>query len=95
MAFLGPDDILIIEKNNGTVHRILNGIMSKEPLLDVNVANQVERGLLGIAIEKNDERPTYVFLYYTESVAKDGNDVSIDPLGNRLYRYELAETIPN
>ena len=52
MAFLGPDDLLIIEKNNGTVHRISNGVMSKEPLIDVNVANQVERGLLGIAIEK-------------------------------------------
>ena len=91
MAFLGPDDILIIEKNNGTVHRVSNGVMSKEPLIDVNVANQVERGLLGIAIEKNKNGPTYVFLYYTESVGKDGNDVSSDPLGNRLYRYQLAE----
>jgi len=90
IAFLGPDDILIIEKNNGTVRRVSNGVMSKEPLIDVNVANQVERGLLGIAIEKNKNGPTYVFLYYTESVAKDGNDVSSDPLGNRLYRYELA-----
>lgn len=58
MAFLGPDDILIIEKNNGTVHRIYNGLISKEPLLDINVANQVERGLLGIAIEKNKNAPT-------------------------------------
>jgi aldose sugar dehydrogenase len=91
MAFLGLDDILIIEKNNGTVHRISNRVISKEPLLDVNVANQVERGLLGIAIEKNKNGPTYVFLYYTETVSRDGNDVSSDPLGNRLYRYELAE----
>jgi len=90
MAFLGPDDLLIIEKNNGTVHRISNGVMSKEPLIDVNVANQVERGLLGIAIEKNKNGSTYVFLYYTESVAKDGNDFSADPLANRLYRYELS-----
>jgi glucose/arabinose dehydrogenase len=65
--------------------------MSKEPLIDVSVANQVERGLLGIAIEKNKNGPTYVFLYYTESVAKDGNDISTAPLGNRLYRYELTE----
>ena len=90
MAFLDPGDILIVEKNNGTVHRISNGVMSKEPLIDVNVANQAERGLLGIAIEKNKKGTTYVFLYYTESVAKDGNDASTDPLGNRLYRYELA-----
>src|SRR4030095_13413337 len=54
MAFLGSDDILVLEKNNGTVQRIVNGVMLREPLLDVNVANQVERGLLGVAIEKNN-----------------------------------------
>jgi aldose sugar dehydrogenase len=91
MAFLGLDDILIMEKNNGTVHRISNGVISKEPLLDINVANQVERGLLGIAIEKNKNGPTYVFLYYTKSVSRDGNEIGVNPLGNRLYRYELAE----
>jgi len=90
MAFLGLHDILILEKNNGTVNRILNGTISKEPLLDINIANHGERGLLGIAIEKNKNSPTYVFLYYTETVEKDGNDSNIDPLGNRLYRYELA-----
>jgi aldose sugar dehydrogenase len=91
MAFLGLDDILVIEKNNGTVYRFLNGVMSKEPLLDLNVANLVERGLLGIAVEKDKNGPTYVFLYCTETISKDGNDISIDPLGNRLYRYELSE----
>jgi glucose/arabinose dehydrogenase len=90
MSFLGPDDILVIEKNNGTVHRILNDVIS-EPLLDVNVANHGERGLLGIAVEKKKNEPTSVFLYYTETVQKDGNDSNVDPLGNRLYRYELAE----
>ena len=25
MAFLGPDDFLVLEKNNGTVIRVLNG----------------------------------------------------------------------
>ena len=91
MSFLGPDDILAIEKNNGTVHRILNGVITSEPLLDLNVANHGERGLLGIAVEKKENEPTSVFLYYTETVQKDGNDSNIDPLGNRLYRYELAE----
>ena len=53
MAFLGPNDILVLEKNTGKVHRILNGKILPEPLLDVNVANQAERGLLGIAIANN------------------------------------------
>jgi aldose sugar dehydrogenase len=91
MAFLGPDDILVLEKENGTVQRIVNGTILDEPLLDVNVATKSERGMLGIAVTKNQTN-TYVFLYYTESDGEDGNDVSeeVDPLGNRLYRYELV-----
>jgi glucose/arabinose dehydrogenase len=99
MAFLGPDDILVLEKDKGTVQRIVNGEMLPEPLLDVNVANKSERGMLGIAVPKNGTtNNTYVFLYFTESV-HDGNDdcpkddfcnPGNDPLGNRLYRYELV-----
>src|SRR5919197_3364426 len=104
MAFLGPDDILVLEKDTGIVHRILNGKIVPEPLLDVSVANEAERGLLGIAITKgninaengdNDNKDTRrVFLYYTESGGgRDGDDTSsgIEPAGNRLYRYDLDE----
>jgi len=56
MAFLGPDDILVLEKNEGTVKRIVNGVLLKEPLLKVHVANDGERGMLGVAVaEKNAE----------------------------------------
>ena len=99
IAFLGPDDILVLEKQKGTVQRIVNGEMLPEPLLDVNVANKSERGMLGIAVTKNGAtNNTYVFVYFTESV-QDGNDdcprndfcnPGNDPLGNRLYRYELV-----
>jgi glucose/arabinose dehydrogenase len=70
-AFKSPNDILVLEKDKGTVLRILDGKVLPEPVLDVNVANQVEQGLLGIAVSKNpsDER-TYVFLYYTEGEPK-------------------------
>ena len=84
MAFLGPNDILVLEKNTGNVHRITNGQLLPQPLLHVNVATQIERGMLGIAVTKNGPT-TYVFLYYTE--AGGGVDNST---GNRLYRYELA-----
>jgi len=126
MAFLGPNDILVLEKDNGTVQRIVNGKILPEPVLDVDVANKFERGLLGIAVAKNsnqqqdidadnsgligaigtngdgssDNGLTYVFLYYTESEV-EGSDVCYkelttcdpagEPLGNRLYRYELVD----
>jgi aldose sugar dehydrogenase len=101
MAFLGPNDILVLEKDKGTVQRIVNGTMLEEPVLDVNVANALERGMLGIAVSKTvndkDEDTTYVFLYYTEA-EEEGKDIclehgdpctGVDALGNRLYRYEL------
>jgi glucose/arabinose dehydrogenase len=100
-AFLGSNDLLILEKDNGMVKRIVNGVMVEQPLLDVNVANKkYERGLLGIAIANhNITGPTYVFLYFTQSSTKnDGSDncpsnnycrPGNEPLGNRLYRYEL------
>ena len=34
---------LMLEKNNGTVKRIINGSMLAEPLLDVNVSTGSER----------------------------------------------------
>lgn len=115
IAFLGPDDLLVLEKNRGTVKRIVNGNIFEPPLLDVEVANEKERGMLGIAISKTNDHnedhkgdkkgtpneigTTYVFLYFTESSGKDGNDdcplvnyckEGTEPKGNRLYRYELG-----
>jgi hypothetical protein len=49
-----------------------------------------ERGMSGIAV-KNIPGHTYVFLYFTEAVAEDGDDLQgKEPLGNRVYRYELV-----
>ncbi|HTH22651.1 MAG TPA: PQQ-dependent sugar dehydrogenase, partial [Nitrososphaeraceae archaeon] len=98
MAFLGPEEILVIDKRNGIVNRAVNGQISGQPLLDVNVSNKVERGLVGIAISNATNDTRYVFLYYTEG-KHDGDDIcpesnyctpGTEPLGNRLYRYELT-----
>ncbi len=48
MTFLAPNDFLILEKNKGTVQRVVNGSMLDSPLLDVNVSTRGERGMLGI-----------------------------------------------
>src|SRR5215218_9359683 len=90
MAFLGPEDILVLEKEKGTVQRIVNGEMLLTPVLTVGVASQVERCMCGIAVSKSDSETVYVFLYFTE--AEDGSgsssSSSSEPIGNRLYRYE-------
>jgi glucose/arabinose dehydrogenase len=91
MAFLDEDTILVLEKDNGRVRAIENGVLQPEPLLDVAVANDGERGLLGIAVSRENETTTFVFLYFTESGGRvDGDDgQGVPPAGNRLYRYEL------
>jgi glucose/arabinose dehydrogenase len=84
MAFLGSNDILVVEKETGIVQRIIDGKMLPQPLLQVPVSITSERGMLGIAIAKHSSGPTYVFLYYT----KDGG--GSQSLANGLYRYELS-----
>jgi glucose/arabinose dehydrogenase len=96
MTFLGPSDIIVLEKNTGKVRRIVNGNVIADPLLDVNVANKQERGMLGVDTSSQDlgqkNKALYVFLYYTETQSRDGEDLKgRDPLGNRLYRYDLVE----
>ncbi len=94
MAFLGPDDFLILEKA-GTVKRVTNGVILNKPLLQVDVSVKDERGLLGIAISEkknldgngtsiqNNNISHNVFLYY---VICEGKNTSCE---NRIYRYDL------
>ena len=87
MAFVGPDDILVLQKNDGRVRRVLGGVLQPTAVLDVAVDSVIERGLLGIAV--NSQQPPRVFLYYTEVSDPDGDGQpdSGTPLGNRVYRY--------
>ncbi|NOJ29682.1 MAG: hypothetical protein DA328_05885, partial [Nitrososphaeraceae archaeon] len=94
MAFLKENDILVLEKNTGTVKRIIDKQIVEKPLIDLNVATGGERGLLGIAVDnytQNLDEAKYVFLYLTESRESDGEDTenNVMPIGNRVYRYEL------
>jgi aldose sugar dehydrogenase len=95
MSFLGDNDILVLEKNNGTVNRIVNGQMMDEPLLQVNVDNLGERGLLGSAVNVDSLGKTNVFLYYTESKNMADNDMpdaeEIITVTSKLVKYDLVD----
>jgi aldose sugar dehydrogenase len=97
MAVLSPKDILVLERYEGTVQRIVNGNKLEEPVLDVDVSSQ--DGMLGIAVpngpkisssalpsSNEDNSSKDVFLYYTE--AQDEGDP--EGIGNRLYKYQLV-----
>jgi glucose/arabinose dehydrogenase len=80
MAFIDNNNILVLEKDEGTVRLVSNGILQEESVLEVNVNTKAERGLLGIAIMNRDT----IFLYYTESSEDDDND----EVKNKIYKYQ-------
>ena len=81
MAFI-DNDILVLQKHDGQVRHILpDGTLLPNAVLDVQVSNHMERGLLGIT-SKN----SFVYLYYTESIQDGG-----DPIGNNIYKYKWLD----
>jgi aldose sugar dehydrogenase len=87
MAFLGPNDFLVLEQHKGTVQRVTDGKILDKPLLNVNVSSEFFQGMLGIAVAKHTGGPTYVFLCFTQAKGMNGGPA----VGNSLYRYELVD----
>ncbi len=92
IAFLGNNDILLLEKNTGKVYRIVNGNITNL-VIQLNVSQKDERGLLGIAVTGNGESKQddrLVFLYYTycPKIKADVNNTS-QGCGNYVYRYKF------
>ena len=81
MSFI-DNDILVLQKNDGQVRHILaDGTLLPNSVLDVEVSNYLEAGLLGI-VSKNE----FVYLYYTESIEDGG-----DSIGNNIYKYKWID----
>jgi len=60
-AFLGDNDMLLLEKNTGKVQHVANGAMVTA--LDLAVNSASERGLLGIVLDPNFAANHFVYLY--------------------------------
>jgi glucose/arabinose dehydrogenase len=89
MAFLGPNDILVLEKATGKVRRVFTGVIEEPPVLDLAVNFGSERGLLGIALHPRFKENGFVYLYWTESTTGEDTNVLADTplLGNRVDRF--------
>ncbi|MEP6637332.1 MAG: PQQ-dependent sugar dehydrogenase, partial [Acidobacteriota bacterium] len=94
MAFIGPNDFLILEKDTGKVRRVTNGVI-QSTVLDLAVNNASERGLLGIALHPGFTFNGFVYLYWTESSTgmDTGNLADVPLLGNRVDRYLWNGTV--
>lgn len=91
MAFINDKELLISEKDKGTIRLVSldDGSLKEKPLVKVNVEAEGERGLLGIAtitksntsMYKKDAIPnndTDVFVYYSDTEVPR----------NRIYKYQ-------
>jgi hypothetical protein len=76
MTFIDNNDILVLEKANGTVVRIINVRPLEKPVIDLNVSTGIDRGFLSVSFSKNIDGNKYAFLYFTETRMKDGDDVT-------------------
>ncbi|MGI9027208.1 MAG: PQQ-dependent sugar dehydrogenase [Burkholderiaceae bacterium] len=72
MAFIGPSDALVLEKQTGQVKRVdLKTGAALKVVLDLSVNNFSERGLLGIALHPDFPNTPKVYLYHTERTSVD------------------------
>lgn len=97
MAFIGRDDVLVLEKATGKVKRLrltASGTPTVTEVLDLPVNSASERGLLGIAVHPQFPRRPFVYLSWTESTT--GQDSTALPevplLGNRVDRFQWNGT---
>ena len=63
IAFLGPDELFVLEKNSGRVLHVDEGAV--EEVLDLSVNSNSERGLLGIALHPDFPDDAGVYLFWT------------------------------
>jgi glucose/arabinose dehydrogenase len=82
IAFLGPNDMLVLEKNTGKVLRVTNGAV-QGVALDLAVNNASERGLLGIALHPDFPTNPGVYLYWTCQAAPPPPDNPFFPTQER------------
>jgi len=78
LAFIGPNDMLVLEKNTGRVQRVVNGALHSTAL-DLAVNNSSERGLLGIALHPDFPSNPGVYLYWTCQAAPPPPDSPFFP----------------
>lgn len=89
IAFIGPDDMLVLEKASGLVKRVIAGVVQPAAVLDLAVNSASERGLLSIALDPGFPATPHVYLRWTETTTGADTNVTLNTpvLGNRVDRF--------
>ncbi len=93
MAFIGPEEFFICEKNTGIVKHRLHGKWLAD-VLDVNVAISGELGLLGICVDPNFKQTPYVYVFYS-AADFDGGEWREDRVDKYVYDGERLNFVQN
>ncbi len=89
IVFLGLNDYLVLEKASGQIKRVINRVIQLNPVLDLAVNSNSERGLLSMVLHPSFPDVPFAFVRWTESsTGQDSAVVSEVPTtGNRVDRF--------
>ena len=103
MAFIGDNQILVVEKD-GKVRQLVDGKVLDEPLLQLDVSSKDEQGLLGIAVSNSSVASSLLLGGPDNGVSVSGKNqteyiflyfteksATGGSLHNVIYRYELND----
>ena len=81
-----PDGRLFVSEKAGHLRIVKNGVLLPKDFVTLNVSQQSERGLLGIAFDPDFASNRYVYVYYTRSTS---------PIKNRVSRFTAGALNPD
>ncbi|HYE87802.1 MAG TPA: PQQ-dependent sugar dehydrogenase [Vicinamibacterales bacterium] len=76
MAFIGPNEFLVLEKATGRVKHVVNGAVA-QIVLDLSVNSASERGLLGIAVHPQFSSNRFIYLFWSCTAAPGPNTFQV------------------
>lgn len=94
MEFVG-NDLLVVQKNDGKVRLITEGTLQNQPVLDVEVSNYGEIGLLGITSKDSDVYLFFIEAFHDGGLPLEGRIYSYTWDGQKLVEPKLVKTFPS
>ncbi|MGE3165475.1 MAG: PQQ-dependent sugar dehydrogenase [Planctomycetota bacterium] len=79
LAFAPDGRVYVAERTRGAVRVIVDGRLQAEPVLEVTVSSSGERGLLGLALDPNFARNSWLYVLFTRT-----------PTTQRLARFRVV-----
>lgn len=73
---LAADGHIFITEQAGNVRVVRDGVLQPRPALHVAVDSQVERGLIGIAVDPHFAQTGYIYLHYSVTTPYDHNRIT-------------------